>query len=80
MFSPERKGALRANIRQASVLIVDDDAGNLGASGHVLRSHYDVLATPTGVRALQIAASTQQPDLILLDVVMSGMNGYVAPS
>ncbi|MFZ2162498.1 MAG: ATP-binding protein [Sideroxyarcus sp.] len=58
------------------VLIVDDDAGNLAVLGSLLQPHYDVMAAPSGELALQIAATTPQPDLILLDVMMPGMDGY----
>jgi putative two-component system response regulator len=58
------------------ILMVDDDAGNLAALGRLLRPHYDVLAAPSGERALAIAGGTPKPDLILLDVLMPGMDGY----
>ncbi|MDD5030592.1 MAG: ATP-binding protein [Rhodoferax sp.] len=61
---------------QARILIVDDDVSNLAALGRLLRPHYDVFAAPNGERALQIATGTPQPDLILLDVMMPGMDGY----
>lgn len=38
--------------------------------------HYDVLVAPSGERALQIAGRQPVPDLILLDVMMPGMDGY----
>ncbi len=61
---------------RARILAVDDDTGNLAVLGQLLRPHYDVLAAPSGERALQIAAGTPKPDLILLDVVMPSMGGY----
>lgn len=61
---------------RAGILIVDDDISNLAALGRLLRPHYDVFAAPSGERALQIATGTPRPNLILLDVMMPGMNGY----
>jgi len=58
-----------------TILVVDDDFGDLDTLGRLLHSHYDVLAAPSGVRALEIAAGAQKPDLILLDILMSGMDG-----
>lgn len=63
--------------RRATVLIVDDDTSNLGILGQLLQPHYDVLAAPSGERALQIAMRPPRPDLILLDVVMPGLDGYM---
>ncbi|MDO8988961.1 MAG: two-component system response regulator [Sideroxyarcus sp.] len=61
---------------RATVLIVDDDTANLGILGNLLQPHHNVLAAPSGERALQISASTPKPDLILLDVLMPHMDGY----
>jgi diguanylate cyclase (GGDEF)-like protein/PAS domain S-box-containing protein len=63
-------------IGRAKILMVDDDPGNLGALGRLLSPYYDVLAAPSGERALHIAVGSQRPDLILLDVMMPGMDGY----
>lgn len=58
------------------LLLVDDDPGNLSVLGNLLQPQYDVLAAPSGARALQIAASAPRPDLILLDVMMPELDGY----
>lgn len=69
-------GCGTARNRSGIILVVDDDPGNLGALGRLLRRHYDVLAAPSGERALGIAAAVPKPDLILLDVMMPRMDGY----
>lgn len=61
---------------QATVLIVDDSAENLTVLSELLRPHYRVLATTSGAGALRVADSSPPPDLILLDVMMPGMDGY----
>ena len=68
--------SIPAGTPRATVLIVDDDTGNLGVLGSLLQPYHDVLAAPSGERALQIAAGAPKPDLILLDVLMPGMDGY----
>ncbi|MFA6310424.1 MAG: ATP-binding protein [Sterolibacterium sp.] len=65
---------------RATILVVDDDPGNLGMLGRLLRPYYEVLAAPSGARALQIADSVPPPDLILLDVMMPEMDGYTVKS
>ena len=59
-----------------TVLVVDDDTGNLAILGRLLQPHYVVLAAPSGEHALRIAASVPKLDLILLDVLMPEMDGY----
>jgi len=59
-----------------TILAVDDDPGNLGILRRLLHPNYNVLAAPSGERALAIAAGEPKPDLILLDVLMPGMDGY----
>ena len=60
----------------ATLLIVDDSTENLYVLSELLRPYYRVLATTSGEGALEIANNTPKPDLILLDVMMPGMNGY----
>ncbi|MBT0962348.1 response regulator [Denitromonas iodatirespirans] len=58
------------------LLIVDDTPENLAVLGDVLQPEYTVQATTSGERALAIAAQDPQPDLILLDIMMPGLDGY----
>ncbi|MDD5755447.1 MAG: diguanylate cyclase, partial [Methylococcales bacterium] len=58
----------------ARLLIVDDDPINIRLLAHLFED-YDVLFATTGKKALEIALH-EQPDLILLDVMMPKMNGY----
>ena len=60
---------------KAKILMVDDDAFNIKALNLVLSEEYHVLFAASGQSALEIAARTQ-PDLILLDIQMPGMDGF----
>jgi putative two-component system response regulator len=44
--------------------------------GELLKQDYHIRAANSGERALHAADSDPRPDLILLDVMMPGMNGY----
>ena len=59
-----------------TILIVDDEPTNLFLLTGLLRSHYLVRAANSGESALRAAASEPRPDLVLLDVMMPGMDGY----
>jgi len=60
------------------VLVVDDEPGNREMMTRLLaRNHYDVHAVPDGEAALEYIRTTERlPDLILLDVMMPGINGF----
>ena len=60
----------------ATVLVVDDTPDNLTLMGSLLREHFHVKVANHGEKALKIAQSELQPDLILLDIMMPGMDGY----
>ena len=61
---------------QATILVVDDAPENLAVLNAVLKDHYRIKVATSGERALALAAGSEQPDLILLDVMMPGMDGY----
>lgn len=58
------------------LLIVDDVPTNLQALAAALRDEYRIRAAGDGHKALAIARSEPQPDLILLDVMMPEMDGF----
>jgi len=60
----------------ATILIVDDAPENLTVLSELLQPQYRVRVSLSGQKALRIAASEPKPDLILLDVMMPGMDGY----
>ncbi len=61
---------------RATVLVVDDTPDNLSLMSNLLKDDYKVKVANSGEKALKIAASEQPPDLILLDIMMPGMDGY----
>jgi diguanylate cyclase (GGDEF)-like protein len=61
--------------RNGRILVVDDAMENVQILHHALRDEHEVLFALDGERALELALA-QQPDLILLDAVMPGMDGY----
>src|SRR6187401_2786667 len=58
------------------VLIVDDTPTNVGVVSGVLKDMYRTKVATNGEKALAIATGADKPDLILLDVMMPGMDGY----
>jgi signal transduction histidine kinase len=64
------------NDAQLSVLVVDDVPDNIMVLDEVLRAKYNVIAAINGEKALKIISSATPPDLVLLDVMMPGMDGF----
>ncbi len=58
------------------ILVVDDTPENIHLLTGILEDQYTILAAINGERALKIAAMDPAPDLILLDIMMPGMDGY----
>ncbi|QPG06785.1 two-component system response regulator [Salinimonas marina] len=61
--------------RTATLLLVDDEPVNLRVLKQLLGAHYNLVFAKNGEEAIRLATS-QLPDLILLDVMMPGMTGF----
>jgi serine phosphatase RsbU (regulator of sigma subunit) len=59
-----------------TVLVVDDAPANIQIVNSILKDAYKVRIATTGAKALELVNAGPRPDLILLDVMMPGMDGY----
>ena len=59
-----------------TLLVVDDTPENLELLSHLLKGEYRVRIANSGEKALEICLSNTPPDLVLLDVMMPGMDGF----
>lgn len=64
------------NRRQDTLLIVDDERFNINILKDLLEPDYDIMVAKNGTQALERATSSTRPDLVLLDIMMPGMDGY----
>ena len=66
----------RFNLKECNILIVDDVPGNLDVLIQVLEgAGYQLQVATSGEQALEVVARAV-PDLILLDVMMPGIDGF----
>ncbi len=63
-------------MERQTVLIVDDAPESIALLNSLLKELYRVRVATNGEKALDIAFSSDPPDLILLDIMMPGMDGY----
>jgi diguanylate cyclase (GGDEF)-like protein len=61
--------------KKNSLLIVDDESSNLKFLSHILIDDYTVFSATNGLNAIE-KAKEYKPDLILLDVLMPGLDGF----
>jgi CheY-like chemotaxis protein len=61
----------------ATVLVVDDDFRNVFAMTALLeRGSLNVVSASGGMEALETLAANSEIDLVLMDIMMPGMDGY----
>lgn len=58
------------------ILVVDDVAQNVRIMARILEKEYEVLVALNGSDAIEVLKKDNPPDLVLLDVLMPGMDGY----
>jgi len=59
-----------------TILVVDDTPDNLALLSAIFKDEYRVKIAHNGEKALKISQSDTPPDLILLDIMMPGMDGF----
>jgi phosphoserine phosphatase RsbU/P len=63
-------------VGKPKVLIVDDTPENIQVIMETFKDQYAIVAAINGEKALKMAVAEPKPDLILLDIMMPGMDGY----
>jgi len=61
---------------KSKILVVDDVMSNLYTLMAVLEDDYELETATDGFKALELAAADDQPELIILDIIMPDMDGY----
>ena len=73
---PMPSSSPRSPIPRACLLLVDDSPVNIRILVELLKSDFDLEVATDGATALEICASPQHIDLILLDLMMPGIDGF----
>lgn len=59
-----------------TMLLVDDTADNLHLLANIFKGQYRIKAAHNGEKALALCCADTPPDLVLLDIMMPGMDGF----
>jgi PleD family two-component response regulator len=63
-------------VKNSKILIVDDVPENIRMLIEILKDDHEIIPATSGEDALRKARLEPMPDLILLDIVMPGIDGY----
>ena len=75
--SDEAREARGASGERIRILVVDDEPVNqMVMHNHLTLENFEVIRAESGVRALELLASGEKVDLILLDVMMPKLSGF----
>ena len=66
----------KSDVLRPTILVVDDTADNLLLLSQLFKDEYRVRIAHSGEKALGICQSNSPPDLVLLDIMMPGMDGF----
>jgi putative two-component system response regulator len=64
--------------KRETILVTDDSPDNIAFMSAFLKEDYRVKAAIDAETALTIAASDDPPDIVLMDIIMPGIDGYEA--
>ena len=77
--SPAEELLATTSLAGSRVLVVDDDFRNIFALSSLLkRAELDVVSAENGVQAVAVLKETSDVDLVLVDIMMPGMDGYAS--
>src|SRR3954451_2591141 len=63
-------------VEKQTVLVVDDAPANIQVVNSILKDTYKIRIATNGTKALELVNVAPAPDLILLDIMMPGIDGY----
>jgi CheY-like chemotaxis protein len=63
-------------VEKKLILLVDDTPANIHVAREILKDLYKIRIATSGMKALEAVKMTPPPNLILLDIMMPGMDGY----
>ncbi|MBQ1782577.1 MAG: response regulator [Gammaproteobacteria bacterium] len=84
-FQPKQQTAATASApltepasshRRSTILVVDDEPGQIGLLINLLKESYRVQVATSGESALRICHSDTPPDMVLLDIMLPGLSGF----
>lgn len=67
---------MKARDKTQKILVVDDVTENIDILMATLKDEYKITAALNGEKALELAQAKSPPDLVLLDIMMPGIDGY----